>query len=247
MSEAQNPVVLITGAARRVGAEIVRTLHRDGYQIALHTRDQSPEASALQSELTSARPGSCLPLHGDLADTNHLPTLVQATLTRFGRLDALINNASTFFPTPIGATTEAHWDSLFASNAKAPFFLAQAAAPALRETQGCIINITDIYAERPALQHTVYAMAKASLRMLTLSLARELGPEIRVNAVAPGAILWPESGKSDAAKQGLLEKTALKRVGEPADIARTVRFLLREAPYLTGEVIKVDGGRSLVI
>ncbi|AVP96013.1 pteridine reductase [Ahniella affigens] len=247
MSEAQNPVVLITGAARRVGAEIVRHVHRAGYEIALHTRDPSPEALALQAELESIRPGSSLLCHADLGNTTALPDLIDTTLARFGRLDALINNASTFCPTPIGSTTELQWDTLFASNAKAPFFLAQAAAPALRQSQGCIINITDVYGERPLLQHTVYAMAKAALRMLTLSLARELGPEIRVNAVAPGAILWPESGKSEAAKQSLLDKTALRRVGEPADIARTVLFLLRDAPYLTGEVIKVDGGRSLVI
>lgn len=247
MSEAQNPVVLITGASKRVGAEIVRQLHAAGYQIALHTRTSRPEADQLQRELEARRPGSAMLLQADLAETARLPELVAGTLSRFGRLDALINNASSFFPTPIGETTEAHWDDLLASNAKAPFFLAQAAAPALKASQGCIINITDIYAERPARQHTVYAMAKAALRMLTLSLARELGPEVRVNAVAPGAILWPESGKSAAEQLALLDKTALKRVGEPADIARTVLFLLRDAPYLTGEVIKVDGGRSLLI
>ncbi len=247
MSNPIEPVVLVTGAARRVGAVIVRHLHAAGYRIALHVRHSRSEGEALQSELLACRADSCLLLEGDLADTAALPALVARTLDHFGRLDALINNASAFYPTPIGATTEQNWDELFASNAKAPFFLAQAAAPALRLSRGAIINITDIYAERPLRGHTVYVMAKAALRMMTLSLARELAPEVRVNAIAPGAILWPEAGKAYADQQALIDKTPLQRAGEPDDIARLALFLLRDAPYVSGEVIKVDGGRSLTI
>jgi pteridine reductase len=166
-------------------------------------------------------------------------------ITRFGRLDALVNNASGFFPTPIGGTSEAMWDALFASNAKAPFFLAQACAPHLREARGAIVNLVDIYAERPLPGHTVYCMAKAALLMATRSLALELAPDVRVNAVAPGAILWPEQDHSDAAKQAMLGRTPLARTGTPEEIAETVRWLLRDATYTTGQVIRVDGGRTL--
>ncbi|MBK8283448.1 MAG: pteridine reductase [Ahniella sp.] len=247
MSNPIEPVALVTGAARRVGAVIVRQLHAAGYRIALHVRHSRAEGEALQAELQALRADSCLLLEGDLADTAALPDLVSRTVDHFGRLDALVNNASAFYPTPIGETTEQHWDDLFASNAKAPFFLAQAAAPALRLSRGVILNITDIYAERPLRNHCVYVMAKSALRMMTLSLARELAPDVRVNAIAPGAILWPESGKAYADQQTLIDKTPLQRAGEPEDIARTALFLLRDAPYITGEVIHVDGGRSLII
>jgi pteridine reductase len=164
---------------------------------------------------------------------------------RFGRLDALVNNASSFLATPIGAISEAQWDELFASNAKAPLFLAQAAAPHLRAARGAIVNLTDVYAERPLLHHTVYVMAKAALSVLTLSLARELGPEVRVNAVAPGAVLWPEAGKSESAQQELIARSALKRAGTPEDVAGAVLWLLRDAGFVTGQILRVDGGRSL--
>ena len=241
------PVVLITGAARRVGAVIARTLHAAGYDLALHFRRSGDAIAALQAELETHRPRSTLRLQGELAETARLPELVAAVLERFGRLDALVNNASAFHPTPIGDVSERDWDELFASNAKAPFFLAQAAAPALRSTRGAIVNLVDIYAERPLRRHTVYCMAKAALHMLTLSLARELGPEVRVNGVAPGAVLWPEDGKAYTDQQALLAATALQRAGTPEDVAAAVLFLLRDARYTTGEILRVDGGRMLSI
>lgn len=243
----QRPVALITGAARRIGAAIADGLHGAGYDLALHYRDSADEANALQNRLEGRRRNSTVLLHGELADIARLPDLVSRCVTRFGRLDALVNNASAFFPTPIGGTSEAMWDALFASNAKAPFFLAQAAAPHLREARGGIVNLVDIYAERPLAGHTVYCMAKASLQMLTYSLARELGPEVRVNGIAPGAILWPDSGKSYTDQDALIANTALKRVGAPHNIADAVLFLLREAHYTTGQILRVDGGRSVSI
>jgi pteridine reductase len=241
------PVALITGAARRVGAVIARQLHGAGYDLALHHRHAAAEAAALAADLEAARPGSTLLLRAELADTAALPGLVDATVARFGRLDALVNNASAFEPTPVGAISESDWDLLFASNAKAPLFLSQAAAPHLRERAGAIVNLVDIYAERPLARHTVYVMAKAALVAMTLSLARELGPEVRVNGVAPGAILWPEEGKAYADQQALLAGTALKRMGTPQDVAGAVLYLLRDAGYVTGEILRVDGGRWLGI
>jgi pteridine reductase len=183
-------------------------------------------------------------VQADLLSMNALPALVKEAHTAWGRLDALINNASTFYRTPIGNANEKQWDDLFGSNAKAPFFLAQAAAPFLKKSQGCIVNMVDIHAERPLKEHTLYCMAKASLVMLTKSLARELGPEVRVNGVAPGAIMWPNE-LDDVTKQRILNRTFLKRKGEPADIANTIKFLVMDAPYITGQIISVCGGRSL--
>ena len=241
------PVALLTGAARRVGAVIARRLHAAGYDLALHFRRSAAEIADLQAELEARRPRSTLLLQAELGETARLAPLVETVLDRFGRLDALVNNASAFHPTPVGETSERDWDELFASNAKAPFFLAQAAAPALRATQGAIVNLVDIYAERPLRRHTVYCMAKAALQMLTLSLARELGPEVRVNGVAPGAVLWPEDGKAYTDQQALLAATALQRAGTPEDVAAAVLFLLRDARYTTGEILRVDGGRLLAI
>lgn len=243
----QRPVALVTGAARRIGAAIAEGLHAAGYDLALHYRESADAAALLQNRLEGRRRNSTVLLRAELADTARLPDLVARCVTRFGRLDALVNNASGFFPTPVGGTSEAMWDALFASNAKAPFFLAQAAAPHLRETRGGIVNIVDIYAERPLENHTVYCMAKASLQMLTYSLARELGPDVRVNGIAPGAILWPDSGKAYTDQDALLANTALKRTGAPHNIADAVLFLLREASYTTGQVLRVDGGRSVVM
>ena len=239
------PVALITGAAKRVGARIARRLHHAGYDLALHHRGSPAEMSALVAELEAARPGSTLVLQAELADTDTPARLVDATLARFGRLDALVNNASAFQPTPVGGTTPADWDRLFASNARAPFFLAQAAAPALREARGAVVNLADIHGERPLRRHTLYSMAKAALIMLTQSLAVELGPDVRVNAVAPGAVLWPESGKAEHEKAATLAATALQRAGDPDDVAEAVRWLLQDAHYTTGQVLRVDGGRSL--
>lgn len=243
----ERPVALVTGAARRVGRVIARTLHEAGYDLALHYRSARGEAEQLAAELEARRAGSVLPLAGDLAQVAELPKLVLRTVQRYGRLDALVNNASAFYPTPVGEATEAQWDELFASNAKAPFFLAQAAAPHLRAARGAIVNLVDVYAQRPLARHTIYCMAKAANAMLVASLARELGPEVRVNGVAPGAVMWPEAGKSAADQQELLGRTALRRAGRAEDVAGAVLFLLRDAGYVTGQVLAVDGGRLLSI
>ena len=242
---ASPPVALVTGSARRIGAAIARRLHAEGYDLALHYLHSTAEMHALASELESARPGSVLTMRADLAAFDRLPELVAQAVGHFGRLDALVNNASSFTPTPIGSTTPQQWDELFASNARAPFFLAQAAAPHLKAARGAIVNLTDVYAEQPLGGHTVYCMAKAALLMATKSLALELAPEVRVNAVAPGAILWPEQDHSDDAKTALLARTPLARTGTPEEIATAVLWLLREATYTTGQVIRVDGGRLL--
>lgn len=242
-----HPVALITGAARRVGRVIAETLHGAGYDLALHYRASKAEALALADRLESVRAGSILLLEADLSAHDELAPLVGRAAAHFGRLDALVNNASTFYPTPVGETLEAHWNDLFASNAKAPYFLAQAAAPHLRETRGAIVNLVDVYAERPLARHPVYSMAKAANAMMVKALARELGPEIRVNGVAPGAVMWPEAGKPPAEQQALLERTALKRAGEASDVAGAVLYLLRDARYVTGQILAVDGGRSVVI
>ena len=239
------PVALVTGAAKRVGAEIARRLHAAGYDLALHHRRSGAEMAALAAALEAARPGSVLVLQAELSDPAAPEALVQATLARFGRLDALVNNASAFRPTPVGTATQADWDELFASNARAPFFLSQAAAPALRAAGGAIVNLGDIYGERPLARHPVYCMAKAALLMMTQSLAKELGPEVRVNAVAPGAVMWPEEGKPEHEKAAMLATTALKRAGDAGDVAEAVRWLLMDARYTTGQVVRVDGGRAL--
>jgi pteridine reductase len=236
-------VVLVTGAAKRIGARIARTLHAAGCDLALHYRGSVDEFRSLQEELEAARAGSVLALRADLGAFDRLPEMVAQTLGRFGRLDGRVNNASSFHPTPIGRATPAHWDDLFASNARAPFFLSQAAAPHLAATRGAIVNLVDIYATRPLAGHTIYCMAKAALLMATKSLALELGPQVRVNAVAPGAILWPEDEANAAAREAMLARTPLSRIGTPEEIAEAVRWLLFDATYCTGQVIAVDGGR----
>jgi pteridine reductase len=241
-------VVLVTGAARRVGAEIARVLHAEGASLALHYRSAAAEAQALVAEFNAARPGSALAFQADLLDNDHLPRLVADVAEHFGRLDALVNNASSFHATPVGKIGERDWDDLVGTNLKAPLFLAQAAAPHLATARGAIVNITDIHDERPLKNYPLYCAAKAGLAGLTRALALELGPHVRVNGIAPGPILWPEDGSFDAAAQAnVISRTLLKRGGEPADIARTVRFLLVDAPYVTGQVIAVDGGRSVVL
>ena len=240
------PVALVTGSARRVGAASVRRLHAVGYDVVIHHRNSGADAMALQASLERDRPGSTLVLQADLAQFDRIPEIIAMTIGRFGRLDALVNNASAFYPTPVGTTTPAAWDDLFASNARAPFFLSQAAAPHLQARAGAIVNMVDIYAEKPLRGHTVYAMAKAALVMMTQSLALELAPGVRVNGVAPGAVLWPENGKSDADKAALIQAMPLRRLGTPEDVAEAVRWLLMDARYTTGQVLNVDGGRSLV-
>lgn len=241
----ERPAVLITGSARRLGAAIARGLHAAGFDVALHCHASRAEADALATELESLRAGSTVVLQADLAAFDRLPELVAHAVGRFGRLDALVNNASAFFPTPIGEATPDQWDALFNANARAPFFLAQAAAPHLRASRGAIVNLADIHAERPLRDHALYGMSKAALVHMTRALALELAPDVRVNAIAPGAILWPDTGKADAAKQALLERTPLQRTGTPEEVADTVRWLLRDATYVTGQVIRLDGGRML--
>jgi len=245
MDKPPRPVALITGAARRLGAAIARHLHGAGYDLALHYRGSAVEMRALAAELDASRAGSVLTLQADLAEFDRIPELVAQAIGRFGRLDALVNNASGFAPTPIGATTPAQWEALFAANARAPFFLAQAAAPHLAAARGAIVNLADIYAERPLRGHTVYCMAKAALVMATKSLALELAPDVRVNAIAPGAILWAEHDSSDAKKSALLARTPLARTGTPEEVAEAVRWLLQDATYSTGQVVRLDGGRLL--
>ena len=239
------PVALITGSARRIGAAIARRLHGEGFDLALHYRGSAMEMQELAGELEAVRAGSVLTLQADLSEFDRLPELLANTVGRFGRLDALVNNASTFQPTPLGTATPAQWDALFASNARAPFFLSQAAAPHLKASKGAIVNLVDIYAERPLRDHPIYCMAKAALVMATRSLALELAPDVRVNAIAPGAILWAENEAGDAKQQAMLSRTPLARTGTPAEIAEAVRWLLRDATYTTGQVIRLDGGRTL--
>lgn len=241
----EGKTTLVTGAARRIGAEIVRTLHADGADVAIHYRGSADEADRLADELNAARPDSARAVQADLLDTAALPKLIDSVVGWKGGLDILVNNASTFYPTPAGEVTEADWQDLVGTNLKVPLFLSQAAMPELRKARGSIVNIVDIHSQRPLARHLVYGPAKAGLAMLTRSLAKDLAPEIRVNGVSPGAILWPEDGMTDDVKQSILQQVPLGRPGEPSDIARCVLFLVRDADYVTGQIIAVDGGRSL--
>ncbi len=241
-------VALVTGGARRVGAQIARKLHAQGMNLVIHYRSSEQEAHRLQQELHDIRPESVMLVRGDLLRGPKLSqNLVYETMEAFGRIDVLINNAATFYPTPIGEAVEKDWEDLIGTNLKAPFFLAQAAAPHLKVGQGCIVNMADIYGERPLKDYSIYSVAKAGLIMLTKTLARELGPEIRVNAIAPGAMLWPEDGIDEMNKQRMISRTPLKRIGKPDDIAETVLFLVGDADFITGQVIAVDGGRRVVL
>ena len=239
---------LITGGARRVGAEIARTLHGHGMNLVIHYRGSRDDAHALKTELEKQRAMSVALVQADLLDTARLPGMVDEAAAAFGRLDALVNNASSFYPTPVGEATERQWNDLIGTNLKAPFFIVQAAFPHLRKTHGCIVNIADIHAERPIKRYPIYSAAKAGLVMLTKSLARELAPEVRVNAIAPGTIMWPEGEAevSETQKQEMLARIPLRRSGSPDDIARTALFLIRDATYVNGQVIAVCGGRTVV-
>jgi pteridine reductase len=237
--------VLITGAARRLGAVTARRLHAAGAAIVVHHHTSTTEAQELVAQFNAVRAGSGLALAADIADLDSLPRLVETAVAHYGRLDVLVNNASSFYPTPVGTITGAQFDDLIGTNLRAPLFLSQAAAPALRATRGLILNMVDIHGQRPLKGHPVYSAAKAGLVMLTRSLARELGPEIRVNGIAPGPVLWAEQGMDEALKAEIIGKTALQRVGTPDDIARAAYFFVAEAPYITGQVLAVDGGRSI--
>jgi len=236
---------LVTGAGRRVGAAIARALHAAGANVVIHYRSSRAEAESLAGELNRLRAQSALALHADLLELDRHPRLIADAIAAFGALDVLVNNASTFYPTPLGSITSAAWDDLMGSNLKAPLFLSQAAAPALRARCGLILNLVDIHGLRPLPEYPVYSSAKAGLIMLTRALARELGPEIRVNGIAPGPVMWPEGEIDDAMKQEIVRKTVLKRLGSPEDVAKCAVYFAADAPFVTGQIIAVDGGRSL--
>ncbi len=236
---------LVTGASRRIGATIVRRLHGAGARVAIHYRSSADDARTLQDELNGLRADSAEIFQADLGDTSVCQPLIDGVARWAGGLDILVNNASSFYPTPLGTVTESQWDDLVGSNLKAPLFLSQEALPHLKERSGSIVNIVDIHARRPLKDHVVYGPAKAGLAMLTLSLAKDLAPEVRVNGISPGAILWPENGMTDEVRQKIVEQIPLARAGSPADIADCVLYLVRDAGYVTGQIIAVDGGRSL--
>ena len=243
----ENKVILITGGAKRVGAAICRMLHAGGASLMIHYRQSATEARALQAELNLKRPNSAAIIHGDLLNLAVLPKLVKETVNHFGRLDVLINNASSYYATELGDIGDDQWQDLIGSNLKAPLFLSQAAAAELTKTRGCIINITDMHVERPKKGYIVYSVAKAGLVTLTKSLAHEMAPDVRVNAVAPGPVMWPEDNPQfdEVYRKRVISQTLLKRIGEGDDVAKAVRFLIQDAPFMTGQVIAVDGGRSL--
>jgi pteridine reductase len=241
----QGKTVLITGAARRVGAEIARVLHAAGANLVLHYRSSAGEAATLAQELNALRDSSAVAAECDLLDVTQFPALIAQAVSSFGGLDVLINNASTFYPTPVGDITEIDWDDLLGTNLKAPLFLAQAANAALRESAGLVLNVSDIHGLRPLRRYPVYSIAKAGLIMLTKSLAREMGPHVRVNAVAPGPVMWPADGLDEALQQKIISRTALKRAGSAQEVARACLYFVSDAPYVTGQVLAVDGGRSI--
>lgn len=238
-------IALITGAARRIGANIARLLHKNDTNIALHYRSSAKEASILSDELNRLRINSAICVQADLSKTGNLPALVQKAAAQWEGLDILVNNASLFYPTPVDQTTETQWSELTDINLIAPFFLSQAAAPFLKLRSGSIINIIDIHAERSLAGYSVYSVTKAGLTAMTRALAKELAPEIRVNGVAPGAIMWPEREITNSEKSEILKRIVLQRIGTPEDIAKAVLFLIKDADYVTGQILAVDGGRSL--
>ncbi len=244
----ENKTILITGAARRIGAYFARQLHQLGFQIVIHYRGSAQDAVKLAKELNQSKKDSAITLQADLAQFDSYSMLIEKTIDAFGRLDVLVNNASSFYPTPMGSVSEQHWHDLMSSNLKAPFFLSQAAMPWLKKTRGCIVNMVDIHAQKPLYQYPVYSAAKAGLKTLTQSLAKELAPDIRVNGIAPGSIMWPEGDAaiSEQQKQKVLKGIPLGYQGEPSDLFNALRFLIHpDSRYITGQIIAVDGGRSL--
>lgn len=248
MTDTSQPkVVLITGAAKRLGKAIAELLHKHGMNIILHYRSSQTAAEALCQSLNTLRPNSACALAADLSQYSALGPLMEQAKAAFGYLDALINNASAFFPTPLGSVTERQWQELLDTNVKAPFFLAQLAAPLLKQRQGAIVNIVDIHGEKPLKDYPAYCISKAAIRMHTYALAKELAPDVRVNGISPGAMLWPEHENelSPAIRADILKRIALRRLGDPLDIAQAALFLLNDSPYITGQVLSVDGGRLL--
>ena len=237
--------ILITGAAKRVGAKMAEVLHSNGFNIVIHYNSSSESANNLSAKLNQQRPSSSIIIGGNLTDDSAVETLIPSVVEQTGRLDVLINNASTFYPTPIENITLEDWDNLFGTNLKAPLFLSKHAAKYLKESAGLIINIVDIHARKPLKNHPIYGPAKSGLAMLTKSLARDLAPSVRVNGIAPGMILWPENEPSESIKKSILDQIPLKRSGSPEDIANCALFLIKDAPYITGQIIPIDGGRSI--
>jgi pteridine reductase len=245
----QDGAVLVTGAARRIGAAISRRLHAAGARVVVHCHRSRAQADILAAELNAQREASCAVVQADLLDLDALPLLVDEAAHAFGRLDGLVNNASSFYPTPFGAIGAGEWDDLMGSNLRAPLFLAQAAAPYLRESKGAIVNLVDIHAERPLRDFVVYSIAKTGLAGLTRALALEMGPHVRVNGVAPGAILWPDGDEhfAPSERSRIVAQTPLARIGSPEDVAGAVKYLLFDAPFVTGQIVAVDGGRGIHI
>jgi pteridine reductase len=239
--------VLITGAARRIGAAIARGLHASGANVVLHCHRSRAEAESLAAELNATRGGSCAVVQGDLLEVADLPRIVEEAARAFGRLDGLVNNASSFYPTPFGQIGEREWNELIGTNLRAPLFLSQAAAPHLARAKGSIVNLVDIHAERPLEDFLVYSVAKSGLAGLTRALALELGPSVRVNGVAPGAILWPDGGEhfDRSERSRITRQTPLGRIGTPEDVAGAVKYFLFDAPFVTGQILAVDGGRGI--
>jgi len=237
--------VLITGAAKRIGAACARLLHSEGCNVLLHYRSSADEAQQLCDDMNRQRPDSAKLIQADLLNMAGLEAVAREASTVWGGVDVLVNNASSFYPTAVSDVTERQWDELLGSNLKAPFFLSKALAKTLTDKKGCIINIIDIHAERGLNGYSVYSISKAGLAAMTKVLAKELGPAVRVNGVAPGAILWPDNDLSETAKLEILQRVALKRSGEPLDIAKAVLFLVKDADYMTGQILTVDGGRTL--
>ncbi len=242
-------VALVTGAARRVGAKFAKSLHENGANVVIHCRHSRHLADELAAELNDRRSNSAAVVQADLADDNALTPMVEEAAQTWGRLDILINNASSFFPTPLGEVDNSAWNELIGSNLKGPFFITQAAAPHLRETRGCVINMIDIHGERPIANHTVYCAAKAGLHALTRAFAIDLAPEIRVNGIAPGAILWPEGDAklSDKERQQILDSIPLGHIGSPGDLVSAMLYLVSSGQYVTGQIMRIDGGRSCII
>jgi pteridine reductase len=247
MTSSNNKVALVTGAAHRIGEHIAKELHHNGYRIVIHYRNSALAAQQLADTLNEQRADSAQSLQANLADLQSIKSLAAEAVNRWGRLDALVNNASSFYPTDIQTSTEDQWEDLMSGNVKGAFFLSQALIPELEKTRGCIVNLIDIHADAPLKNHSIYCIAKAGAAMMTKSLANDLGPNIRVNGISPGAILWPENEAelTVEAKAAILKRVPLEKIGDPGDIARTAKFLICDAPYITGQIIAVDGGRSL--
>ena len=245
MNDEYKKWALVTGAAKRIGATIAETLHNKGFNVAIHYNSSSDATEQLCAQMNAKKQDSSIAIGADLTDQNSLENLIPSLVEKTKRLDILVNNASTFYPTPIEKITLEDWENLLGTNLKAPLFLSKYAAPYLKQSQGTIINIIDIHSKKPLKEHPIYGSAKSGLAMLTRSLASDLAPNVRVNGISPGLILWPEKNPSDQAKNNILQQIPLKKIGTSEDIANCVMFLIEEAPYITGEIIAVDGGRSM--